>query len=284
MARLAALLALGALLVAVPAVAAGPTKHECVVADDAAQDLRGADKLREAREKLAVCVSQSCPGPVRVDCAKRLSEIDGVMPSLVFEAKDGSGNDLSAIKVTMDGQPLADKLDGRAIEVDPGEHHFAFDDADGLTHAEKTLVVHEGDKDQHVSVVVRGASATAPAAATSSAAASPSDGSTQRTMGLVVGGVGVAGVVVGSIFGGMALSGSPCSSNNKTCATQADHDTLVAHETIANIGLGVGLVGLVVGGYLFLTAHPRASTTEPASASIAPWIGWGTAGIAGTFR
>lgn len=35
------------------------------------------------------------------------------MPSLVFEAKDRAGNDLGAVRVTMDGQPLAEKLDAR---------------------------------------------------------------------------------------------------------------------------------------------------------------------------
>ena len=134
-----------------------------------------------------------------------------------------------------------------------------------------------------MSIVLGTPSGATPSATGSPAAAPSPDGSTQRTIGLVVGGVGVAGVVVGSIFGAMALSGSPCSSSNKTCATQADHDTLVANETIANIGLGVGLVDLVVGNYLFLTAPATSPANERPSASISPWIGWGAAGITGRF-
>ena len=48
------LVALGVVLVPCPARAAEPTKVECIAANDAAQDLRRAGKLREAREKLVV--------------------------------------------------------------------------------------------------------------------------------------------------------------------------------------------------------------------------------------
>jgi len=272
---------------AVATVSAADDKKTCRDAYVAAQTLRDQHQLVEARDQLRTCARKECAPSMRgqmvKDCTDWLAQVEAALPSIVFDVKDGNGNDLSAVKVTMDGQPFAEKLDGSGLPIDPGEHRFTFDDVDGLAHSEKTLVMHEGEKDRHVSVALGAPSGAAPAAATLPAAASVSDGSTQRTIGLVVGGVGVAGVVVGSIFGGMALSGSPCSSNSKTCATQADHDTLVAHETIANIGLGVGLVGLVVGGYLFLTAHPTTSTKEPASASVAPWIGWGAAGVTGRF-
>ena len=77
------LCALGVVLVPWSARAVEPTKLECIAANDAAQDLRRTGKLREAREKLALCVSTACPGPVREDCAQRLTEVDGVMPSIV---------------------------------------------------------------------------------------------------------------------------------------------------------------------------------------------------------
>src|SRR5580700_6433528 len=100
-----------ALLVSMPpclARAADPTKQECVAANDAAQDLRQSGKLRQAREKLAVCAAASCPGIVRDDCTQRLAEVDSAMPHIVFSARDPAGNDLVDVKVTIDGAPLAD--------------------------------------------------------------------------------------------------------------------------------------------------------------------------------
>ena len=266
-------LLLGSLLVTSVSAAGGPTKHDCVAADDAAQDLRQTGKLRQAREKLNVCVSQSCPGPVREDCAQRLADIDGVMPSLVFEVKDGEGNDLSAVRVTMDGQPLAEKVDGSALQVDPGEHRFTFDDPDGLAHTEKKIVVREGDKNRHVRVVF-GASA-APAGGPKARASSPpsapqSDGGTQRTIGFVVGGLGIAGLVVGSIFGAMALGNQgtlkgECSAPNECLpSAQPNINTLHTNEILADVGLGVGVVGLAVGALLLFTAGPSEATPTSA--------------------
>src|SRR5579863_2417832 len=108
------------------AAAGEPSKQECVTANESAQDLRRLSQLRAARTQLARCVSASCPGPVREDCAQRLTEVDLAMPTLVLVAKDKAGNDLSSVLVTMDGLPFADSLDGSAVQVDPGEHRFVF--------------------------------------------------------------------------------------------------------------------------------------------------------------
>src|SRR5580698_10702647 len=104
-------------LAAFPARAADPTKQECVEANDAAQDLRQSGKLRQAREKLAICASASCPSVVRDDCMQRLAELDSAMPQVVFSARDASGNDLVDVKVTIDGAPLVDRLDGSSVKV-----------------------------------------------------------------------------------------------------------------------------------------------------------------------
>ncbi len=262
-------------------------KKVCSDAYVQAQALRSTHKLIAARDQLLVCARTQCTW-MTGDCVKWLSEVDAAMPSFVFEVKDGEGDDLSAVQVTMDGHPLATKLDGSAIEIDPGEHHFGFNAADGTAHTEKKIVAREGDKNRHVSVSLGSGQPPAPQAANpkekEESPAAESSGGTQRTIGFVVGGIGIAGLVVGSVFGVMSLSGSPCDSTTKTCTSQADHDTLIAHETVANVGLSVGLVAVAIGGYLLLTAPGEASTKEPASTSISPWIGWGSAGLAGSFQ
>jgi hypothetical protein len=155
---------LGILLVGFPARSAEPTKKQCVEANDAAQDLRQARKLRQAREKLVLCSAASCPGIVREDCVQRLSEVDAAMPSIIFEAKDAAGSDLSAVTVTLDGAPLVEKLDGTPVRVDPGEHVFVLT-PEGRPSVTKRLVLSEHDQGRRELVPLGTAEAPLPAAA-----------------------------------------------------------------------------------------------------------------------
>src|SRR5215469_5136429 len=110
------------LLASLPASAeAEVTKDQCIDANASAQTLRKNGKFREAREQLHLCLDPHCPKLVSRDCATRLDELDLAQPTIVFDAKDRTGNDLGAVKVTVDGRPLVDKLDGTAVPVDPGE-------------------------------------------------------------------------------------------------------------------------------------------------------------------
>ncbi len=148
-----ALLAAAAVAVARSAVATepAPTKAECIAASESGQDLRHAGKLNDARTQFAVCVAASCPGPIRDDCAQRLNEIGKATPSVVFEVKDATGNDVPGVAITMDGQSVAGV--GTAIELDPGEHTFSFEVA-GLPKIEKRLVIAEGVKQRREVVIM----------------------------------------------------------------------------------------------------------------------------------
>jgi hypothetical protein len=288
--RFVGALAVCVLLSPSAALAAGPTKQECVAANEAAQDLRQAGKLRQAREKLLVCVSEACPGPVREDCAQRLNDVNTAMPTIVFEVKDPSGNDVSAARVSMDGQPLVDRVTGSAVSIDPGEHRFAFDDANGQAHVEQTVVVREGDHDRHIRVVLRAArTETTPTSAPSTPTEAPQPetpastpaGTTQRLIGLVVGGAGVAGLVVGGIFGLVSKSTydnavhRECSSPPKNCSSQGAQDgqTAISQAMVSTVGFIAGGVLLAGGAVLYLTAP----TSD--SIAVAPAVGTNGAGL-----
>jgi hypothetical protein len=266
------------LLVPAWAMAAGPSKEECVAADDAAQDLRQAGRLRATRETLAICIAASCPGPVREDCTQRIEEVTKAQPTIVFEVKDAAGNDVSAIRVTVDGQPLAKKLDGTPLLVDPGEHHFAFDDADGIAHTEKTIVVHEGEKDRRERIVLGGASATSsPSPGPSpSETGSTSDGSSQRTIGLVVGGGGALAFVVGGVFGFVAKStynGATGCPNACTADGYSQGQSAYHQATIATVGLAAGAALIAGGAVLYFTAPKAGGLAVSAS------VGTNSAGL-----
>ena len=144
--------------------AADPTKDQCIDANETAQALRKSEKLHDAEQRLIVCVSASCPGPVRDDCAQRLTELRSLIPTIVFSVKDDADQDLSDVHVTMDDQPLTSKLDGTAIAIDPGPHHFVFEAA-GRQKEERSLVIREGEKDRHERVVLVAQAGAAPVAA-----------------------------------------------------------------------------------------------------------------------
>ena len=257
---------------------AEPAKQQCVEANDAAQDLRQAHKLRQAREKLILCSATSCPGIVREDCVQRLSEVDAAMPSIIFEAKDAAGNEVVAVSVTMDGQPFADKVDGTPRQLDPGEHRFVFN-ALGLPPIEKVVVVREGSKAQHEHVVL-GTPVQVPAKEEPVVPATPaSDGRTQRVVGLALGGAGVVGVLVGSVFGLVSKStynhalSSECGNNPNACSTQGAQDGQTAHgqATASTVGFVAGLALLGGGAALYFTA--------PHGLSVGPTVGSDGAGL-----
>ncbi len=71
-----------------------------------------------------------------------------------YSAKDSAGGDAIDVKVSVDGRPLADKLDGLAVKpLDPGMRTFRFERADGSA-ATAQVLVKEGDKAQSVAVVL----------------------------------------------------------------------------------------------------------------------------------
>ncbi len=162
----AAILALAAAcFVASPALA--DEKQVCSDAYAKAQTFRDAHKLTAAREQLRICGRAECPSFIAKDCAGWLKDADARMPSVVFVVKNAAGSDLIDVKVTMDGAPLVAKLDGLAVDVDPGAHTFGFEAPDGK--AEEKMVVTEGAKAQRVAVTL-GAAGTAVAAASPAAA------------------------------------------------------------------------------------------------------------------
>src|ERR1051325_1521519 len=102
-------LALASVLFSLPARAADPTVSECLAASEASLKAGNEHQLRAERRSLLLCAAASCPGAVRKECLQRVEQVSNAIPSIVFEAKDENGKDLSEVKVTMDGEVLADR-------------------------------------------------------------------------------------------------------------------------------------------------------------------------------
>jgi len=257
---------------------ADPTKDECVNADETAQALRAVGKLRDAADKLAVCVAPSCPGPVRNDCSERFNELEKALPSVVFAVHSPSGADLTAVLVRMDGALLASGLDGSAIAVDPGTHTFTFEVA-GFTRFEETSLIREGEKGRSLVIELRPAEAApVPAAAvprTGEPPARPREaprtahdagdpGRSTRVIALLMTGVGVVGAAVG---GALALEANSEFNTAEAETGGARHEDSVSAVHTGNVATVVAAAGglFVLGGLGLWLATPRDSTRVGAS-------------------
>src|ERR1700722_1012343 len=166
-------LGLAAPMAAVLALASAPaladvTKEQCIDANGRGQELRREGKLMAAREQLRACANPACPAMVRDDCTKRLDDLEKAQPTIAFEVKDASGADVSVVKVSVDGKPLAEQLDGTALPVDMGKHAFTFEVA-GQPSVTRILVLTEGEKGRRERIAMGAATASTPASVASPA-------------------------------------------------------------------------------------------------------------------
>ncbi len=276
---LAILALLGA--IARPA-SADTTMAECLSANEKAIKLRGDHALRQARDQTLLCAASSCPEDVRDACQRRVTQLTAAIPTVVFLAKDEAGNDLVPVRVSMDGEPIGERLDGTPIPIDPGQHTFTFKVADRPT-VEKSLVISEGQKDRRETVVFGAATGalTSPKPDTSPIesvpAAASSRGRDQRVAGIVVGAVGVLGLGLGAVSGGVASSDwssakETCNGRPVSCTTDPNSAGF-QEERSASTMAAVSTVGFIAGGVLvagglvvFLTAPKNSSSPAPVSA------------------
>lgn len=278
----------GLLLAAGPAKA-DVTKAQCIDANTKGQELRRDGKLSGAGQQFRTCAAASCPPLLRDDCASRLDEIERVQPTIVFDTKDASGRDVSAVRVTVDGTPLADRLTGAPLPVDPGEHVFTFEVA-GQAPVSRTLVIKESERDRRERIALGGASgaAAAPAPSSGPPSASPGDPSSRgahirKIVGEGTAGVGAAGLVVGSVFGLMAImqasqqktdcaSADSCSNRG---AALSDHSSATTYGAVSTASFVVGGVLLAAGGILFFTAGRPDQPATTTGLVVAPSVGPG---------
>ena len=257
------------LLVPSMAFAAGEG-NACTGSYEKAQYLRRDKKLRAARKELLTCSQATCPGAIVSDCTTWMSEVDKIIPSVVFDARDPKGQSVADVKVTMDGELLQTKIDGTAVQVDPGNHVFHFEPVEGAPGDQQVLVL-EGEKARVITFAMGAAatSTTGPQPQPQPQPDQPSSGNGTRTIAYVVGGVGVASLAVGIIFGAMGSSQASTDKDtaNGGCAPNCGADEVSSIKTkliVSDIFIPVGIVGIGAAVVLYLTSggstHASAST------------------------
>jgi hypothetical protein len=203
--------------------------------------------------------------------------------------------DTAGATVTVDGEP-AGKTPAVSVSLDPGKHTVVVT-KDGYESVERPISVSAGVASTlTIGLLASGANGTAAPEQTRAGSQELPQSVPDAKPGalqwnaLAYTGVGLAaaGLVVGGVTGGLALArvGSAKSEcTGMVCPLGTDGDVKAAQtfgtvSTIAFVAAGVGAAAGAVG--LFVWPRREQATTH-ARVEVAPWVGLGTAGVAGTF-
>jgi hypothetical protein len=200
--------------------------------------------------------------------------------------------------VERDGITLRGPALGVALPIDPGEHVVVTRDPAG-NETRTTVTIAPGEAVRlelrapvaspappaPVSVPVPVPTPPPPPQATEPSLVVRESSSSRRTWAWIAGGLGMSGVVVGSIAGGVALAkkgvvtdhcrGEECDSEGKRAA-----DVGQSAATVSTVAFGVGLVGLGTSLVLMLTSESSPS----GSARLGPSVGVGADGAFASFE
>ncbi|MCW5832063.1 MAG: hypothetical protein KIS78_06380 [Labilithrix sp.] len=251
------------------------TKQECLSSYVEAQRTRRLGKLRAAREAATSCSRVECPDAIRGDCVAWSRELETSVPTVVVSVVAPDGSERADARVLLDGEEIATKLDGRAIEVDPGEHVFRVE-LEGAPPIEQTIVIRQGEHDRAVRLSARPAPPIPqrqapeppPAPATSTARPVP-------PIVYVLGALSVAGAATWAGVGFSAIYGSPGVKELDECSPRCRPNDRVIVERELDVAGIAGAFALVTGGaalYFYLTRPSSGVAVVPARGGAL--VGW----------
>jgi hypothetical protein len=217
-----------------------PSAHaqsECVESYEGAQELRAAGRLREARAALHRCID-GCSGAPRKDCSEWLDDVERAIPTVVLDFVDAHGRSRSDVRVTVDGETVAEQLDGRAIALDPGARTFVLEPS-GQAPVTRRFTLLEGDKRRKIAVSL----ARSPKAATPDPPTKPPPDrgwAAPHWSTWALGGVALVGFGLFAGFGIHSLELEDCAD---TCSDD-QVDRIRDERVAADVGLAIGATAL----------------------------------------
>jgi hypothetical protein len=213
---------------------------------------------------------------LRQDCIRWLAEVEAALPTVVFAVHGPTGNDVTQVRVSMDGEPFASELTGVALPVDPGQHTFRFETSTGLP-TELSVLVREGEKSRNLAVTFPPPPPPVPSPEW------PPTAPAFPVIGAVVVGGGVAAGGVGAYFELHGLSQkSSLDACKPNCTETAVTDTRRSF-ILGDVLIGAGLVSVLGGVYLILRQRHGSRAETSLHAELAPVPGGGFAGVHGRF-
>ena len=194
--------------------------------------------------------------------AARAAALEKRLPTLVLRLAAGAP---STTRVRVGRSEIGSGSFGVPLPLDPGKHTLVIE-APG--HALRTVEVVLVEGGAQTVDVVPGTATVSPRPPPSASQAAPQkrSGGT-KTLGYVLGGVGLVGIAVGSVAGVIVLSkkgtnDDGCSDALQTCS-QTAKDAGESGEAIGPVstaGFIVGALGLGAGAYFILTSDANSET------------------------
>ena len=244
-------------------------------------------KLVDAREAYQKIVHDELPATAPkafLDARSAAFEEEAALaPRLASLRISVAGEQADKAVVMVDGVELPHALVGVAHPADPGPHKLSAS-APGWAADEVSVTLREGGRETVDLVLSR----------KERIAESPGTGDESRKRGLrtagwITLGVGVAGLGAGTFFllqnrskrddSATLCPGTVCPAANRAEMTSLD-DAADRAATFSLIGYGIGAAGVIGGATLLLLSR---SPNETPIAGVQPWVGLGSAGVAGHF-
>lgn len=266
--------------------------HICNSAYESAQTLEASAHLLGARSAFKACAATSCGDFLSKVCTARFARLESDIPTIIPLAIDERGAPIEGASVAVDGKEI-DRVDGRAVVVDPGPHELRFS-AGGESATARILVV-QGQRNRTVEVriaVARNQSGEPDLTAHVTARASgdrlaviaarepPSSGPSVFTYAL--GATGVVGLSAGGLLYYWARKDNDALGS---CAPRCKTESVAHVRTMyagADIALGAGIAALAGSVVLYLTSSDpdRGPSVE---LGVAPNSSGATASLSGVF-
>jgi hypothetical protein len=229
---------------ALAAASSGATATEatqCYDAHEAAQIQRKDGQWLKARAFLAACGNNQCPPIVQRDCVAWAAELAAQQPSVVVAVVRDDGTDVLGPRVLVDGATVPS--DGRATEVDPGEHRVRVE-VPGKRAIDEDFVIREGERGRRLVVKLP--------------SDKPRPSSSPPTATWILGGVAVA--ALGSFATFAAIGKARENDLAETCNGQCSDDEVASARRfyiIADVSLGAAVIAAGAAVVVWVVAPKR---------------------------
>jgi hypothetical protein len=217
-----------------------------------------AGQLTVALGQYQAALDQMAPTDFRIPFAKEsLKRLDAQVPRLTVHVKDMVP--LAGMRLRLDDVELGPASLDVALPVDPGRHTWSLS-VPGRIEVRGEVSVGKGEA--RTVELTAGALATpndaSPPPATPRVSIAPASGgapSTARTAGFVAGGIGIAGLVVGTVTGVMTVAAANTYKDdckNGGCNSQglAAASTGRVTQWVSPVACALGVAGVAVSSYL----------------------------------
>lgn len=249
------------------------------------EDKRG--KVASALEAFRGVLEKLPAGDSRIPVVKqRIKALEARLPRLTLRLAPGAPKDTTV----RDGTVTigSEATFGDALPIDPGVHHLVVG---ASSHSTRTIDVTVTEGKATSITIEPGPAETSPEEAPPASGPAPSSEASNSPGPWIVGGIGLAGLIVGGVTGALVLANKStfysnthkCVTGKGTCVTPDGDAARSAINTlgpVTTVGLVVGGVGVAVGA-IWLGVRPSAKSS--ARIGVSPVAGGAAWRVEGTW-